>query len=420
MRQKTALHTSARLAALLLVLATCVGAWLGRATPVHAAPDEIRALWVLRTSLASRATIGAMVESARQNGFNTLLVQVRGRGDAYFNNGIEPRAAAIASQPADFDPLEETLTRAHAAGLRVHAWMSVNLVSSAAELPIAREHLVYRHPEWLMVPRALASQLQAVSSESPAYIGRLARWSRTQSETVEGLYLSPVPNGAADHTVSVVTDLVKRYAVDGVHLDYVRFPSSEFDYSRSSVGQFRAEMLPDLPASTRQELDARLDVDPFVYPDAFPERWRAFRQSRLTALVMRIRTAVKRTRAATIVSAAVVPDVAAAAREHMQDWRSWVDEGLIDVVCPMAYTQDPAVFREQIESARQVAGLHAVWAGIGAYRLTTAQTIENIRAARRLGVKGVILFSYDSLISPTAGADYLTEVARAAFTASSQ
>jgi uncharacterized lipoprotein YddW (UPF0748 family) len=99
----------------------------------------------------------------------------------------------------------------------------------------------------------------------------------------------------------------------------------------------------------------------------------------------------------------------------MQDWRSWAENGLLDVLCPMAYTQDASTFRAQLEVVHHLAGLRPVWAGIGAYRLTSTQTIENIQTARRLGVDGVILFSYDSLTSPPNGPRYLTEVARAAF-----
>jgi hypothetical protein len=63
-----------------------------------------------------------------------------------------------------------------------------------------------------------------------------------------------------------------------------------------------------------------------------------------------------------------------------------------------------------------MAGARPVWAGIAAYRLTSSETVESIRIARRLGATGVILFSYDSLISLPRGLDYLAQVARAAFT----
>ena len=75
----------------------------------------------------------------------------------------------------------------------------------------------------------------------------------------------------------------------------------------------------------------------------------------------------------------------------------WLDNRLIDVVCPMAYTPDASIFAMQIASVRQLAGEAPVWAGIGAYRLTPSAAVENIRIARELGAEGVILFSYDNL-----------------------
>src|SRR6185295_16408544 len=92
-------------------------------SPLRAEPaTEVRALWVVRTTLTSPAAIATMVSSAKAGGFNTLLVQVRGRGDAYFQNGVEPRPPSLDSQPA-FDPLATTILRAHDAGLQVHAWI---------------------------------------------------------------------------------------------------------------------------------------------------------------------------------------------------------------------------------------------------------------------------------------------------------
>src|SRR5205807_1290821 len=69
-------------------------------------PNEVRALWVVRNTLTSPETIHRMVESAATAGFNTLIVQVRGRGDAYYRSRWEPRAVELKDQPPDFDPLE--------------------------------------------------------------------------------------------------------------------------------------------------------------------------------------------------------------------------------------------------------------------------------------------------------------------------
>ena len=210
-------------------------------------------MWVTRVSLTSPESIAALVRSARASGFNTLLVQVRGRGDAYFADGLEPRADGLAAQRADFDPLQTVITRARAEGLRVHAWVNVNLVASAAELPAGRGHIVYRHPEWLMVPKPLAVELARAGSRSPEFLGRLARWTRA-AEEVEGLFASPGLPDAAAHTVAVIDDLVARYPVDGVHLDYLRYPGPEFDYNLGVLREFRADLEPQLPEAERRRL----------------------------------------------------------------------------------------------------------------------------------------------------------------------
>jgi len=383
---------------------------------------ETRALWVLRASLGSPESIATLVRHARDGGFNTLLVQVRGRGDAYFLSTLEPRAAELQRQPPTFDPLAAVLSAAHENGLRVHAWVNVNLVSSATDLPIAPTHVVHRHPEWLMIPRDLVQELSKVPTESPAYVGKLARWTRGQtsgaaaSPTLEGLYTSPIVPAAADHVTAVVRDLVTRYAVDGVHLDYARYPSDRFDYSRAAVRAFRDTLRPQLVGAVLREVDGQEAEDPLAYPDTFPSEWKAFRIARMTRLMGRLNETVKAARPGALVTVATAPDISDARDRKLQDWAGWLRSGIVDAVCPMAYTPDADTFAAQIAAARDIKGGAAVWAGIGAYRLAPAQTIENIETARRLGTAGVILFSYDSLIDPRQSApDYLSVVGRSAF-----
>lgn len=377
------------------------------------ARDEVRALWVVRTSLTSPQAIEEMVAAAQQSGFNTLLVQVRGLGDSYFLGGVEPRPSALAAQPA-FDPLATAIAKGHERGLAVHAWINVNLVGGT-NVPAPSSHIAYRHPEWLMVPRALARDLLALDPTGPEYLGRLTRYARAQAAELEGLYLSPATAGAIDYTNSVVHDIVQRYAVDGVHLDHVRFPNDDFDYSRETLAAFRHSVTTGLSAADVQRYDARLAAEPLVYTEAFRDEWRAFRADRLTMLLTELRHTVRTLRPSATVSATVGPDPAEASAHRLQDWERWLNLDLLDVLCPETYTTDVAAFASQIATAQLAAGRHPIWAGIGANRLSSEQTLDNILAARRLGVGGVILFSYDSLIAPGRGSGYLTQLGKAAF-----
>ena len=389
-----------------------------RAAPAREPGSEVRALWVLRTSLASPGRVAALVRSAKAHGFNTLFVQVRGRGDAYYAGSIEPRAPELARQPAGFDPLAAVLAAAHASNLRVHAWVNLNLIASAVDIPRAREHLIHRHPEWLMVPRDLAGELARVKPGSRTYVSTLARWTRARSGEVEGLYVSPVHAGAVEYAATVVGALARRYPLDGMHFDYARYPNGSFDYSPAALRAFRAAVERQLPAKVRQTLVAREKRDVTAFPDALPEEWHRFRADRLSMLMTRLRRVVRDARPTALVSVAAKADIREAADSKLQEWPRWLDEGVIDAVCPMAYTTEPALFAEQIAAARAAAGERRVWAGIGAYRLSPGQTVDNIETARRLGADGVVLFSYDSLIDPHRRTrDYLGLVGRAAFSA---
>jgi uncharacterized lipoprotein YddW (UPF0748 family) len=265
-----------------------------------------------------------------------------------------------------------------------------------------------------MVPRALVPELQKLSPQDPEYVERIARWTRAERSDVEGLYASPINPAAAAYIVAVVTDLSRRYDVDGVHLDYVRYPRDDFDYSAAALREFRTSLAGDLASEEQQRLDARAPGDPLIYADTFPARWAAFRRSRLTALVMRIRTAVKAERPNALVSAAVPPEATEATTARLQDWSLWAQNGLLDAVCPMAYTPDAAIFERQIADALQTAAPASVWAGIGAYKLAPGDVLSQIQASRVAGSAGFILFSYDSMIDPTQSVpNYLEQIGRA-------
>ena len=160
-------------------------------------PNEVRALWVVREAMTSPDEVSKMVKRAKEAGFNTLIVQVRGRGDAYYNARWEPRASSLESESTDFDPLAQTITEAHAAGLTVHAWINTFLVADAAILPKSPDHAMYKHPEWLAVPRGIATELYRGDPKSQTYSNTLIGYAQNNKEELEGIFFSPAHRSAA-------------------------------------------------------------------------------------------------------------------------------------------------------------------------------------------------------------------------------
>ncbi len=345
---------------------------------VAPAPPEMRGLWVVRTGLVSPASVDEVVDEAVAGGLNTLFVQVRGRGDAFYQSRLVPRSELLRRQPESFDPLARLLERARARGLAVHAWVNMML---AAHFPAPPpDNVVSLHPEWLMVPRKAASS--GLPADPRSLLWRI-RKAAVGDPDVEGYYLSPSAPGVAEHLEAVVRELVRGYPVDGLHLDFIRYPGPEYDYSAAALDAF-----------------ARLEGggSPKALALGRPAAWSAYRRDALTALTGRVLRAARAERPGLILSAAVVPDRATAVGNKFQDWPGWLASGLLDAVCPMSYTPDDRVFRTQVRDAQdQLRAGQAVWAGVGAYRLDVAGIVGKIRLARSEGASGVVLFSHESL-----------------------
>lgn len=380
----------------------------------NAAPAEVRGMWVTRTWMTSPQKVAQVVDDAARHGVTTLFVQVRGRGDAFYLGGPEPRAVLLTAQPA-FDPLAEVISRAHARGLQVHAWLNVNLVAGSTDLPRASQHVIHQRPDLLMVPRDLVPALHGLAPTSPSYVARLAAWSHRHVNRIEGLYLSPITDDAHAYTLGIIDHLVAAYRLDGLHLDYIRYPGPEFDHSRTALRAFRDAVALDLTPQELARLDARAAAAPLAFVDYFPQRWATFRRDRLTTMVTKIRASLRQARPDAVLTTAVWPDADDALGRKMQDWPDWIRTGRIDAVLPMMYTTSTTTFARQLETlARQPTG--TVWPGLGVYRITADEAARRVQVVRRHGFSGVILFSYDSMSGgPGRPSSYLTSLHRQVF-----
>jgi len=345
-----------------------------------------------------------MVDRAADAGFNTVIVQVRGRGDAYYQSRWEPHPEAGPDQDAFFDPLALVIQEAHARGLAVHAWVNAHLVGNQSSLPVDSTHIIRRRPDLLAVPRELARELYDVDPFIPRFAEALLRYAQENTDRIEGIYSAPSQPEVKEHLYSVWMDLAETYALDGLHFDYIRYPNEEFDYSRGALDRFEEWVTPRISPARRDGLDAALRQDPLAYVDSLPGPWNEFRRAQITDLVERIYYGVKKRRPDLTVSAAVFPNAEDAYNYRFQDWRGWLAKGILDAVAPMAYTPDNDTFEGQVQGAIEAAGRDRVWAGVGVYQNSFQGSVDKIQIARGLGTRGIVLFSYDWAVSQGEGA----------------
>lgn len=361
------------------------------APPVEV-PREVRGVWVVRTDLTSRQAVTRVVQHARKNGLNTLFVQCRGRGDAYYCGGLEPRARSLAKCAADFDPLAQILQEGKAAGLKVHAWVNACYVWSEKKSPGA-EHLVNAHRDWLAVDRN----------------GRRCTVGDPE------VFICPSNPEARAHLAAVCRDLSRRYELDGLQLDYIRYANGNLCYCAPCLQRFEAYVTPKLtPAKiATARAKGRLGL-----VQASPWSWKQFRRDQVTTLVREIRAAVKAERPSAILSAAVIPwgpfspdfTKSEAYNTVGQDWYGWIREGLVDAVCPMTYQASLAGFKSWVNGVRRDHPNFPVWFGIGAYLFGPDGAAAKVQATRQAGAPGWVLFSYTAVTKGGANDAYLRDL----------
>jgi uncharacterized lipoprotein YddW (UPF0748 family) len=357
------------------------------ASPARAA-DETRAVWVVRYSLTSIGSVDRVVEVADQMNLNTLLVQVRGRGDAYYPSDIVPRAEELGAMPRDYDPLARLIERAHAQGLEVQAWINVYLVWSAGHPPLSQLHVVNAHPGWIAVRSDGRRLVEMVPEEF-------------QDEQVEGMYLAPGNPEVCRHLRDVVREIVTRYPVDGIHLDYVRNPEPDVGYDAGTRTAFMREFGID-PATFASAPDSTLLAK--VGEEGIADlraRWMQWQREQVTAFVRDVRNDLDVINPKLKLTAAVIADQTAALNRYLQDWPRWLREGIIDAAIPMAYSPSTTTVVRQLAAARSVGTEHQLYAGIAIYNESARDAADKIRRARSLGVDGVALFSFDALAAST-------------------
>jgi uncharacterized lipoprotein YddW (UPF0748 family) len=326
------------------------------------AVHEGRGIWVVRYRLNSPTLLDQIVDDAHRGKFNLLFVQVHGRGDAYYCSHIVPRSEVLAETPPEFDPLSYVIQRGHAEGLQIHAWLNVLYVwPYPPPYPLSPQHVVNNHPEWLVVDEVGRSLTQYNEDERAA-------------ESSEGLYLDPANPLVRQYFRKVCKEVTEEYDVDGIHLDFIRYPGARWGFNKKPMEAF----------IQRWGVDPRL-LSVWVQ-NTMPERfinkelplhmrwqyyyyslWAEQKSRYVTELVRDVHQTVKSVNPQVILSAAVFPDPQLAYYAKGQDWPTWMDQGYLDLIVPMAYHGDQYRVMAQMAEANRRAQGRVVFAGLGAW-----------------------------------------------------
>ncbi len=373
------------------VLIGLVTLFLAGNLPVKAsetANPQVRALWVdaFRPGFKTPDQVDKLVEDALNANLNTLIVQVRRRGDAYYNKSIEPRTEDSELAPG-FDALQYLIDKAHANQIEVHAWLNT-LVAWNNEIPPKDPNHVWN----LHGPRVTAEETWV--SYYRAYNDTAKKWSE---KLYSSFYLDPGNPEVVDYTTAVYLNVVKNYDIDGIHLDYSRYAGTGWGYNPTSIARY----------NDRYGASGR--------PDPDDPRWAAWRREQTTNLMRKIYLKSIAVKPNLKVSSAVITwgegpvaegdwEKSRAYTQVYQDWRSWLQEGILDLAIPMNYYSEwrpdqQNWYNQWIEWEKDHQYGRQIVIGPGIFMQYIEQSLAQIRRALEpssLGNKaaGVSLYTY--------------------------
>ncbi len=319
------------LAFLYLATAALASAWQQVNEDAPEPAREFRAVWVstvYNLDWPSRAGLSAaeqkqellaILNKAVQLKLNAVILQVRPNGDAFYKSSLEPWSAWLSGPGVNpgYDPLAFAVQEAHRRGLELHAWFNPFRATISGR-PVGRNHISRRQPGLLK---------------------------KAGSTTI----LNPSSSAAQQHVLNVILDVVRRYDIDGVHLDdyFYPYPPNHNIADGKSPAQRRAAIdsfVQKLYTGIKQAKPwVRVGISPFgIWQPGYPEGVKA----------------------------------GVNAYEHLAcDARKWLARGWVDYLAPQLYWRidSEQSFPDLMRWWSSINPARPVWPGIASARINSSE-----------------------------------------------
>lgn len=330
---------------------------------------EGRAIWLDRGTIVQAggpAELKIIMQKLHRAGINIVYFEALNAGFPLYQSAMLKPNPLIQG----WDPLQAAAEEGHRLGMEVHAWVWCFAVGNR------------RHNDLIGKPSAYAGPvLEDNGLMSEALRGRDGGLNMDPRQNE--YWLSPASPKGREFLINAYKEILTRYPVDGLHLDYIRYP---FQTGGTRMG-FEPIGKDRFAQSTGMNLD---NLDDYTL-----RMWIAWKTYQVSSFVQQVSEMVHQTRPEVKISAAVFP----MKRESrivsiQQDWETWVDNGWVDMLNPMSYTTDPDKLQsiyEYVSTSSQKRTLF--YPGIALKHLDGSTLVSQLEALREKGGMGSTLFA---------------------------
>ena len=313
-----------------------------------------------------------LLDSLQAMHINTVLLQVRVRGDVIYPSAIEPFSNVLTGVPGKnpgYDPLAFAVEECHKRGIQLHAWL--------VTLPLGKVEHVRR-----LGKNALPNKNSSLCTR---YKGS---W-----------YMEPGNPATAEYITALVKEIVQKYDIDGIHLDYVRYPDTVDEYPDGALYRKRGKGM----------------------------SLAAWRRSNITNIASSVYAAVKELKPWVRVSCAPLGKYNNLTRYSSLGWdayntvyqdaQGWLRDGIMDILFPMLYFNGNNFYPFVLDWCENSNGRHIV-PGLGIYRLSPQhggwpgiEIERQMRTSRTAAADGMMMFRTAHLVGNASGArDIYTKI----------
>lgn len=324
---------------------------------VESKPVQLRGFWLDNGTFAAlkdRSGVQRLLDTAKKANFNVIFPETFYKGTA-----VIPDNELFKQDPQfenwEEDPLKVLIEEAEKRNIEVHPWVWVFNENTSGR----PGRILSEHPEWANRDKE----------------GNIVTYHNSS-------WLSPAREDVKEFLQKRYSYLVENYDIQGINLDYIRFPEEyrgSFGYDKSTAGRFKE----------------KYGIDPFTINSSSSEfaLWNKYREGLITEMVEETSKRLKEIDPELIISADVIPGRDEARYRALQNWSLWLEQGYLDFVIPMTYTEN--LFSELsrwIKEDRQVIN-SPLYPGISVFKLTPDQLLEQVEEVNSINPNGASLFA---------------------------
>lgn len=341
---------------------------------IPAMSSELHGIWI-RPVEKSPAQIAATLDTLKKTGIDNVFLETYYQGYTIYpssimtNYGLTPQRTEFLG----WDPLKEWIKEAHARNMKVHVWFQA-FYAGNDDVSKTPGHVLYVYPDWANLQRknALAGRPMPSLSEHNGY------------------FLDPANHQVRKFLLSLIYEITSNYDIDGLNIDYIRYPKSltpdSRDFLSSTWGYSEYARTDFAKLYNKDPLYITLDHD--LWPE-----WVEYRQNKVTELVSQLRKTLEPKNIT--ISAVIFPDMQDTQVTKLQKWSEWAQNRYIDAFTPLIMSSDDVRAEQSVmEIANYTGNRVQIFPGLFQPFTSGSPTslLEQIVAVRKAGATGVVIF----------------------------